>query len=107
MAEYHRRYARPPPKGFDKWWDFAQKNHIRLIDEYDTVMRDIEPFLALPPGTFKARNSELANDPTDHYFTFNIRKGILDISGSKKEMERAEDMKQLLESFAGFLPDMQ
>src|SRR5258708_30538321 len=26
VKEYRRRYKRPPPKGFDDWWRFAQKH---------------------------------------------------------------------------------
>lgn len=28
-------------------WDFAKKNKIVLVDEYDQIMRDVEPFWAL------------------------------------------------------------
>lgn len=46
-AEYKRRYLRNPPKGFDKWWEYAQKNNIVLKDEYDQIFRDIQPFWAM------------------------------------------------------------
>lgn len=44
MAEYTRRYGMPPPKGFDRWWEFAQKWEVVMIDEYDGMMRDLQPF---------------------------------------------------------------
>ena len=49
-AEYRRRYRRNPPPGFDTWWSFAQKNNVQLVDEYDQIMQDIEPFHALEPS---------------------------------------------------------
>lgn len=38
VDEYRRRYSRPPPKGFDKWWHWAQANDVRLPDEYDQIV---------------------------------------------------------------------
>lgn len=45
--EYRRRYTRNPPLGFDKWWAYAKANRIVLVDEYDQIHRDLEPFWAL------------------------------------------------------------
>ena len=45
--EYKKRYLRNPPKGFDKWWEYAQRNNIVLKDEYDQIFRDIQPFWAM------------------------------------------------------------
>lgn len=47
MAEYTKRYKMPPPKGFDRWWEFAQKWDVVMIDEYDAMMRDLQPFYDL------------------------------------------------------------
>ncbi|KAJ3966857.1 glycosyltransferase family 90 protein [Lentinula raphanica] len=47
IEEYKHRYGMSPPKGFDKWWEFATKNNVILVDEYDTLMRDLAPFYAL------------------------------------------------------------
>ena len=46
-AEYKKRYLRNPPKGFDKWWEYAEKNNIVLKDEYDQIFRDVQPFWAM------------------------------------------------------------
>ena len=32
VAEYRRRYGRNPPKGFDKWWEWARDKGVILID---------------------------------------------------------------------------
>ncbi|KAJ7800177.1 hypothetical protein B0H14DRAFT_3156132 [Mycena olivaceomarginata] len=42
-AWYILKNNRPPPPGYDKFFDFAQQNGC-LIDEYDKVHRDFEPF---------------------------------------------------------------
>lgn len=38
VREYRRRYHRAPPKGFDRWWKWAQDKGIPLIDEYDQIV---------------------------------------------------------------------
>lgn len=38
VKEYRRRYGRNPPRGFDRWWDWAQKHNIKLPDEYDQIV---------------------------------------------------------------------
>lgn len=46
--EYQRRYGRTPPLGFDYWFELAQENDFVLIDEFDTLMKSIEPFYGVP-----------------------------------------------------------
>ncbi|KAJ7227909.1 glycosyl transferase family 90-domain-containing protein [Mycena rebaudengoi] len=45
-ARYTLKNNRPPPPGFDKFFEFAQQNGC-LIDEYDKVYRDFAPFYEL------------------------------------------------------------
>ena len=44
VAEYEKRYNKRPPAGFDEWFQFAQDNNAVMIDEYDQLSRDLEPF---------------------------------------------------------------
>jgi hypothetical protein len=55
VAEYKRRYGRNPPKGFDSWWRFAQTNKVKLVDEYDGLFGDLEPFWELTGAEFRRR----------------------------------------------------
>ncbi|KAG9310121.1 glycosyltransferase family 90 protein [Chiua virens] len=47
VAEYKRRYGRDPPRGFDDWWQFANENEFKLIDEFDAIDEDLAPFWKL------------------------------------------------------------
>jgi hypothetical protein len=54
-ARYSLKTNRPPPPGFDAWFQFAKK-HECLIDDYDQIQRDFEPFYQLAmdnPAHFK------------------------------------------------------
>ena len=55
VAEYKRRYGRDPPKGFDQWWDFAQRNNVKIVDDYDALSEDLAPFWDMSGEEFRTR----------------------------------------------------
>ena len=55
VKEYKRRYGRNPPKGFDEWFEFAKENGAKIIDEYDQVVRDLEPFWGMSGEELRRR----------------------------------------------------
>ncbi|KAF8181203.1 glycosyl transferase family 90-domain-containing protein [Mycena galopus ATCC 62051] len=57
MARYSLKTGRPPPRNYDKWFEFA-KEKTCLIDDYDQIYRDFKPFYQLAeddPGFFQRR----------------------------------------------------
>ncbi|KAJ6625152.1 glycosyl transferase family 90-domain-containing protein [Mycena sp. CBHHK59/15] len=46
IARYSLKNDRAPPPNFDKWFKFAQEKKC-LIDDYDQIHRDFEPFYQL------------------------------------------------------------
>ena len=57
VAEYKKRFKRDPPRGFDDWWKFVQDNGVLMIDEYNAIAEDLEPFWDLSPEEFRQRAS--------------------------------------------------
>lgn len=55
VAEYKKRYKRKPPKGFDEWWSFAQKHGVKMVDEYDGLVKDLAPFWELSGQELRRR----------------------------------------------------
>lgn len=55
VTEYKRRYGRNPPKGFDAWWRFVQKNKVKIIDEYDGLVSDLQPFWEMSGAEFRLK----------------------------------------------------
>lgn len=51
VTEYRRRYGRQPPAGFEVWYDFVTRQHVKLIDEYDLINGHLEPCWALSPAS--------------------------------------------------------
>ncbi|KAG8919514.1 hypothetical protein FRC00_011243, partial [Tulasnella sp. 408] len=107
VREYERRYNRPPPKGFDDWYRFATKTNVILIDEASAkINADIMPFLALSPRQVKERLSHAAN--RFDTFHISIEEGLASVAEAKNDVEqfRAQDLVELIQDFAEFLPDM-
>ncbi|CDZ97038.1 cap1-related protein [Phaffia rhodozyma] len=58
VSEYKKRYGRNPPRGFDKWWDYATKNNVLLPDEYDSIEDSLAPFRAFTRRDLLSRLEE-------------------------------------------------
>jgi len=61
VEEYRKRYKRNPPKGFDEWWTFVQQNEIRMVDEFDGLMHDLEPFRILSGQEIRRRTLQVCS----------------------------------------------
>lgn len=104
VKEYRRRYNMPPPPHFDKWYKYATKNGVQLIDEFDTIYDLITPFWGLKPKTIRSRakealgfdNSLIGVAIRDHEVTH--------IQGGPEWQQNAT--RGMLEKFAEWLPDM-
>lgn len=105
VTEYKRRYGIPPPPHFDKWYDFAKKKKVQLIDDYDTIHESLIPFWALSPSTIRARAREALG------FGDNNLMGLLIRDGKAVHVENGQDWLQqaavgMMEQFIEYLPDM-
>ncbi|EJD51828.1 hypothetical protein AURDEDRAFT_56215 [Auricularia subglabra TFB-10046 SS5] len=110
VAEYKRRYKIDPPLGFDEWWLFAKDNGVKIIDEYDNLMRDLEPFRALSGEEIRRRAVQVGHLPSidlvrltnGNAITLNIQTGFNDSEVSA----RAKGFRVMIEKFQHTLPDM-
>lgn len=51
--EYTRRYDRPPPPGFDEWFQFAKAQESSLIDEFDSIDKSLRPYWETSPDKLR------------------------------------------------------
>ncbi|KAG1741650.1 hypothetical protein EDB19DRAFT_704884 [Suillus lakei] len=70
VLEYHRRYSRAPPPGFDRWWAYVQKNNVQLPDEYDQINLDLAPFWGMLP----VRLQEIQRAHEGHVHSYTLAK---------------------------------
>lgn len=86
------------------------ENRVILVDEYDQINEDIEPFLAMPSKEVQSRAKAVATDPTlpfsAHSFTLSIKDGGLTASGSHASSSKSEDIQDLMGDFVEVLPDI-
>jgi hypothetical protein len=103
VAEYRSRYGIAPPKGFDVWFAWCRSHNIKIVDEYDQLMRDLLPHHALAPATFIARSKELEDG--DFTYTLNINRGDVGLSGPRAPNARPRHLQTLINGFKEDLPD--
>lgn len=113
VREYERRYGRRPPRGFGAWYEFAVRNRVQMVDEYDSVWERVKLFASLPASVLRERSEMLQRDEGfwmwDKTFTIKVREQgkVLVKEGPMKDMgTRANMMLRLLEGIAEFLPDL-
>ena len=59
VSRYKKRYNRDPPASFDDWWAFAKSRDFKMIDEFDSMMEDLEPFWSLSPKELRRRAQQV------------------------------------------------
>jgi hypothetical protein len=110
VAEYTRRYNRGPPKGFDLWFEFAMANNAVIIDEYDQLISDLNPFWLFSGSELKRRCIQVGYLPSvDLVRVQNGTTRTIDVSKGFDDSEvgaRAKGFRVMLEKFQKHLPDM-
>lgn len=107
VAEYRRRYKLPPPPHFDKWYNFAKRRGVELVDEYDTIYHALLPFWALKPATIRERIRE-AVGADNALIAVMIRNGkVVKMDGGGDMYAWHRDATPvMLNNFIKYLPDM-
>ncbi|GAA5868829.1 hypothetical protein JCM8547_002841 [Rhodosporidiobolus lusitaniae] len=110
MEEYKRRYGRRVPEGFQHWWYWAKQNKVQLLDEYDSIMDHIEPFLARRPSEIR-RHLQILEDTPDgegrDHTILHLEKGkVIKRSGGSWRPAVPDGFEFLLEGISHMLPDM-
>ena len=110
VSEYKKRYGKNPPKGFDLWFDFAQRNGAIIYDEYDQLIRDLEPFWMFSGEELRRRCIQVGFLPSvDLVRIENGTTRTIDVSKGFDDAEvgaRAKGFRVMLEKFQHNLPDM-
>ncbi|KAG0147160.1 hypothetical protein CROQUDRAFT_722443 [Cronartium quercuum f. sp. fusiforme G11] len=105
VEEYKRRYARKPPAGFERWYDYATRNNVILIDEYDQISRDLFPFWALSPNELRARGEILRSKQNTRRFEISFINGTWIRTGPFKDLTRVIKLVELFQLFTKDLID--
>ncbi|KAG2070801.1 hypothetical protein BDR04DRAFT_579015 [Suillus decipiens] len=111
VAEYKRRYHRPPPIHFEKWWDYVVTHNVQLPDQYDEIYRDLEPYWGIDPLDFQKTREQLeALDQTvivaktDQSPVIEVVDYHLPQQNAKDCVGRVENVLRLLQDVQDFMP---
>ncbi|KAJ7600407.1 glycosyl transferase family 90-domain-containing protein [Mycena floridula] len=103
-ARYRMKTNRLPPKNYDEWFNFASEQSC-LIDDYDQIYADVEPFYQLQqqdPDAF----AKILNSLTETAKDSDVGMVASQIRGGKYTENTKSEWAMVIERFATLLPDM-
>lgn len=108
VNNYQTRYRRPPPAGFHHWYKYATDRNATVLDDFDSIHRDLLPFYGLTPRQIRDRTWELVANPWNDVADISIRNGTVDISPNVFPTHKwmLEGILEMVGKFAKWLPDM-
>ncbi|KAF8688390.1 putative lipopolysaccharide-modifying enzyme, partial [Rhizoctonia solani] len=110
VKEYEKRYGRPPPRGFDDWFNFAKENGCKIVDEYDGMVKDFEPFWQLDGAEFRRRAEQVGEVTSIDLVRIKDGKTtIVNVERGHPGNEvgaRAQGFAMMIEKYQSKLPDM-
>ncbi|KAJ5204360.1 CAZyme family GT90 [Penicillium cinerascens] len=101
VAKYRDTYGRHPPPGFKEWYQFARKNNVHNVDDFQQITGDLRPFWAVPPQEIRRMAASL--QLSDGIAGVRVRNHKV---VSKTEGWRVETLAQSVGRLAKHLPDM-
>ncbi|KAF4555002.1 Hypothetical protein D9617_3g020710 [Elsinoe fawcettii] len=101
IDEYERRYNRPPPPGFDKWFHAAHAVNSPIIDDFDIILEQLDKFSSVSPEDLKKLIEQAEADSYMDTFIIKDGKAI-----HQEEDEASAERARILADFLPNIPDM-
>ncbi|KAI6357539.1 hypothetical protein MCOR25_007631 [Pyricularia grisea] len=107
VKEYRQRYdGREPPKGFDLWYAYAVEHKSPIIDFFDQIHRDLQPFWGLSPSQIRKSIEKLELEPD--MVVIKVTDGQVSHGAARSEhMDEINGLVEMMRSFSKHLPDLQ
>ena len=108
VEEYHRRYQRNPPPGFDAWYNYAKSRLSVVMDDYDTIIEDLRPFWGISPAQIRLLSRQVVSDPFNEVSELVVRNGSATLGPNFLPTHRwmLDGVLDLIKNFTQYLPDM-
>ncbi|WPH02682.1 Hypothetical protein R9X50_00554800 [Acrodontium crateriforme] len=108
VKNYEKRYGRHPPPNFNFWYSYATARNSVVIDDFDSIHRDLEPFYSLTPEEIRLRTWKLISNEWNNAAGLSIRNGEMTVSpivpGTHRWM--LDGVMDMIKPFVDKLPDM-
>jgi len=108
VTEYRERNRnRDPPPGFDLWYQFAVDRKSVILDHFETIRDDLEPFWKMKPTRIRQGTKLMASAADIALLA--VRNGTATHSLSSGQPHKAvlDDLAEMINTFAGHLPDVE
>jgi len=108
VHNYRNRYRRHPPPGFDHWYRYATDRGSLVIDDFDSIDRDLLPYYALAPEEIRVGTWRMIANPWNDASGISIRDGKAAISPNVMPTHRwmLDGIIEMISHFAEWIPDM-
>ena len=108
VTEYRERNLnRDPPPGFDVWYQFALDRKSLVIDHFETIRNDLEPFWRMKPGTIRKYTKDMSAEPDIALLTIQNGAASHSLPSDRPQKVVLDSLAELVNTFAHHLPDMQ
>ncbi|KAF2107428.1 hypothetical protein BDV96DRAFT_625460 [Lophiotrema nucula] len=105
VLEYRRRHGVHPPPHFDKWYEFATRNGVQLIDEFDMINDMLLPYWGMKPSTIRLRVKNALGFQKNALVGMMVRNGdVVKVEGGPEWQQQATA--GMMKDFVQYLPDM-
>ncbi|KAF4555970.1 Hypothetical protein D9617_2g059360 [Elsinoe fawcettii] len=107
VMNYQARYNKTPPPGFDKWYAYAVSRETAVLDDFDSIWRDLEAFVPLSPQEIRSRTWEATSSPENDVSSLGVRNGRTSIN-KVRDTHRwmMEGVQRMMRPFEEHIPDM-
>jgi hypothetical protein len=73
VRDYETRWGRPPPPGFDIWFQFATDRQSKVLVEFDQINEDLRPFWGIEPRVLRERVAMVGGNEGNDFAVIRIR----------------------------------
>ncbi|KJZ77551.1 hypothetical protein HIM_03275 [Hirsutella minnesotensis 3608] len=102
---YEERHAgRAPPPNFAEWYKNASGSPV--IDSFEQIDRDLEPFWSLSPAELRKRAVLTAADPSAAVIKIQNGEVARSDSANTADQQDLDEMVEMIRKFSKLLPDM-
>ncbi|TLS24028.1 hypothetical protein PpBr36_08397 [Pyricularia pennisetigena] len=107
VTEYRQRHdGREPPKGFDLWYAYAIEHKSPIIDFFDQIHRDLQPFWGLEPSQIRKGVEKLEHE-RDIVVIKVINGQVTHGAARSEHLDEINGLVEMMQSFSKHLPDLQ
>ncbi|KAK0667703.1 family 90 putative glycosyltransferase [Cercophora samala] len=108
VREYRERhYGRDPPKGFDKWWEFAKQKKSPIMDHFKQMGDDVLPFWGVSPTRLREDTRKAAKELDMALLQIQNGTARHNLPAENPYKTIMDELVELTKDFAEHLPDLE